>query len=149
MSESTYNRLIQDRESEKLIEQELLVLHATELISRWMEEQRISKAELARRIQKSRSYVTQLLSGSRNMTLRTFADLAFALERKVELRGARRDQAIAKQPPLPFLRPVATSKPAKPRSRKRVSESKTGSRHAAASRKKGSAGKRAGKARTV
>lgn len=44
-----------------------------------MTEQGVSKAALARRLGKSRAYVTQTLAGDRNMTLRTLASFADAL----------------------------------------------------------------------
>ena len=55
-----------------------------------MEEQQVSKTDLARLVGTSKSHVTQLLSGSRNLTLRTLADLAFALGHKVEIRSLPR-----------------------------------------------------------
>lgn len=40
----------------------------------------VSKSELARRLSKHKSFVTRLLSGDQNMTLRTLSDIAFILE---------------------------------------------------------------------
>ena len=62
-----------------LLRQEELILEATERLASVMAEKEISKAELARRIGKSKSYVTQCLNGSSNLTLRTLADLFGAL----------------------------------------------------------------------
>jgi DNA-binding Xre family transcriptional regulator len=45
-----------------------------------LEDLDISKQELARKLGKSKSHVTQLLSGARNMTLGTLSDICFALE---------------------------------------------------------------------
>lgn len=53
-----------------------------------MQNEKVSRAGLAKRIGKSKAFVTQLLSGSRNMTLHTFADLAFALGHKIEIAPA-------------------------------------------------------------
>ena len=44
-----------------------------------MEQQGVHRAELARRVGKSRAYVTQSLSGNRNWTLDTLAKFANAL----------------------------------------------------------------------
>jgi predicted nucleotidyltransferase/DNA-binding XRE family transcriptional regulator len=66
-------------------EQERLVLEATDRISEAMEEAGISKADLARMLGTSRAHVSTLLSGERNMTLRTLADLAYVLGRRVEI----------------------------------------------------------------
>ena len=69
----------------KLEKQEQLLFDATELISRAMEQQGVSKSELAKRIGKSKAYVTQVLGGQANMTLRTLSDLAAVLGYIVEL----------------------------------------------------------------
>jgi transcriptional regulator with XRE-family HTH domain len=45
----------------------------------------LSKAVLAERLGVSKSHISQLLGGARNMTLRTFADLAFALGHRVRV----------------------------------------------------------------
>ena len=59
--------------------EEGLILEATEAICAAMEKRCMSKAALAGRLGTSKAYVTQLLKGNRNMTLRTFASIAFAL----------------------------------------------------------------------
>ena len=51
---------------------------ATEEILQLMDREGISKADLARELGKSKAYVTQALSGGRNMTLRTLAAFAWA-----------------------------------------------------------------------
>ena len=62
--------------------EEGLIMDATEAICEAMENRDLSKAVLAERLGSSKAHVTQLLNGSRNMTLRTFARIAFALEVK-------------------------------------------------------------------
>lgn len=83
---------------EQLKEQERLILEATEVISRCMQERGVSKAELARRVGRSRAYLTQVLSGSRNMTLRTLADLAHALDCRVTMSAKVAGGALAERP---------------------------------------------------
>lgn len=58
---------------------EELVYNVTEDILVKLEELDVSKKELARRLGKSRSFVTQILSGARNMTLGSLSDICFAL----------------------------------------------------------------------
>jgi len=48
-------------------------------IWRLMEEQKVSRAELARRLGTSRAYVTKLLGGNANFTLQTMTKVAMAL----------------------------------------------------------------------
>jgi transcriptional regulator with XRE-family HTH domain len=57
-----------------------MVRGASEVIRALMEDQGVNKADLARRVGKSRAYVTQSLAGDRNMTLSTFASFADALD---------------------------------------------------------------------
>ncbi len=66
-------------ENAKLTAQESLILEVTEDIWRILEEKNMNKAELAQAMQKSKAHITQLLNGSRNMTLRTLSDICFAL----------------------------------------------------------------------
>lgn len=57
-------------------------------IWRLMEEQRVSRAELARRLGTSRAYVTKLLGGNANFTLHTMTKVAMALGATVHLHVA-------------------------------------------------------------
>ena len=85
MSDTLFEREMQDPEMARLLAQEDLIEEAGELIARTMKERNITKSELARRIGVTKGYVTQLLAGSRNMTLRTFADLMYVMDEKVLL----------------------------------------------------------------
>lgn len=76
------------REYERLVEQETLIFEATELISELIEDYGVSRKELAEKLGRSKGFVTQVLSGDRNMTLRTLSDLAFALEHRVNVAAA-------------------------------------------------------------
>lgn len=68
---------------ERLLNQERLILEATELIHELLQAAGATRADLAERLGTTRGYVTQVLNGSRNMTLRTLADLAFVLGQRV------------------------------------------------------------------
>lgn len=67
------------------LEAERLILAASELILEMMEQNEVTRSDLAERINKSKGHVSQLLNGGRNMTLRTLAELAHALGGRVEL----------------------------------------------------------------
>ena len=89
MSDTLFDREIQDPEMARLFAQENLIEEAGELIARTMREQGIAKSELARRVGVTKGYITQLLAASRNMTLRTFADLMYTMDEKVLLTSTR------------------------------------------------------------
>ncbi len=85
-----------------------IVQGASEVIRALMERQGVSKAELARRVGKSRAYVTQSLGGDRNMTLGTLASFADALnaDAVVDLkpRDENRGRLVPKRPGPPTPR---------------------------------------------
>lgn len=56
-----------------------LVFTVTEDTLVAMEEANISQKEMAKILGKSKSFMTQVLSGNRDMTLKTLSDLCFAL----------------------------------------------------------------------
>lgn len=72
---------------ERLFAREELIFNVTEDLLVIMEDDGVSKAELARRLGKSKSFITQILSGARNMTLGSFSDICFSLgfKPKIEL----------------------------------------------------------------
>ena len=74
-----------DPEFRKLLAQEELILEVTETICDILENEKISRKELADRLGKSKGFVSQLLNGGRNLTLRTVADILHVLGYKVSL----------------------------------------------------------------
>jgi transcriptional regulator with XRE-family HTH domain len=60
-------------------QKERLATEVSELVSRIMREKKMSRAELAARLGKSRPFVTKLLRTGANMTVRTLADVFYAL----------------------------------------------------------------------
>lgn len=58
---------------------EELVFDVTEDILILMEDKEISKKELADRLGKTKAYISQLLSGSKNITLKTLSDVCHAI----------------------------------------------------------------------
>ena len=77
-SEAWITRQTKDPEIRRFYEEERLILWTTEEIAEAMVAHGLSRADIADRIGTSRANVTQLLSGSRNMTLRSLARLAYA-----------------------------------------------------------------------
>jgi len=80
---------------ERAFAREELVYNVTEDLLVILEDFEVNKKELARRLGKSRSYVTQILSGSRNMTLGSFSDICFALGFKPEINLPVQDEPVA------------------------------------------------------
>lgn len=86
MSKSFIDEWIEgSEENKKVFNQEQLILDTTESIWAEVEKRGWSNAQLAEALGKSRPYITQMLDGSRNMTLRTLADIATALGVHVQL----------------------------------------------------------------
>jgi transcriptional regulator with XRE-family HTH domain len=65
----------------RALNQERAILELTEAICDIMERDGVTRSELARWLGKSKGYVTQLLGGRANMTIRTISDIFTALGR--------------------------------------------------------------------
>lgn len=89
VARTDYERALADPSRRKALRAEELILEATEAITQMMERGKVSRAELARRIGRSRGAVTQMLNGGRNLTLTTLAELADALDCRVQVRLQR------------------------------------------------------------
>ena len=79
-------RVIPNAPSQPAQHVEELILAVAVAISQELERQGVNKAELARRMGRTRGHVTQLLSRGRNLTLASVAEMASALGRKVEVK---------------------------------------------------------------
>jgi len=80
---TTVEQILERPENRRIVEQEKLAIDVFELLCKTMEEAGVSRAELAKRLGKSKAYVTQVLNAHSNVTLRTLADLFFALNQRV------------------------------------------------------------------
>ncbi len=80
MFEDLNEKLKEDPELRKYHQREKLILDVTELIAINMEKKKINKTKLAELLGVGGSYVTQLLDGTTNMTLRTIADVFTSLD---------------------------------------------------------------------
>jgi antitoxin component HigA of HigAB toxin-antitoxin module len=76
---------LEDPEFAKLLAQEELILEVTETLCELLEKEKISRKELAERLGKSKGFISQLLNGGRNLTLRTVADILHVLGYRVAL----------------------------------------------------------------
>jgi transcriptional regulator with XRE-family HTH domain len=89
------------------LRREELILEVTEAIAAALEESGVSRSELARRLGKSKAFVSQVMAGGRNLTLGTISDIADALDSrpkfqldepaKASLRRVRKDRLVVRQ----------------------------------------------------
>lgn len=77
-NESWTARQNESDDARREYERERLAIWALDEISEAMEKANLSKADIARVLGTSRSHITQVFSGSRNVTLGTLSDLAWA-----------------------------------------------------------------------
>lgn len=77
----------ESKANKKLFARTALIENVTEDLMLAMEDLEISKTQLARKLGKSKSYISQILNGSRNMTLNSLSDLCFELniEPKIQI----------------------------------------------------------------
>jgi transcriptional regulator with XRE-family HTH domain len=79
------DEFLEDPEFARLMAQGELIMEVTETLCELLEKEGISRKELAERLGKSKGFVSQLLNGGRNLTLRTVADILHVLGYKVTL----------------------------------------------------------------
>src|SRR5436309_13312777 len=80
---STYEELL--AEDPDGLRQEELILDATEALARALRSSGLTQSELAARLGKTKGFVSQILGGGKNLTLRTLADVAGALGYRVQI----------------------------------------------------------------
>lgn len=67
------------------LERAHLTLSVAEQVRAELEAQNMTQRELARRLDCSDAYVSQMLNGTRNITLHTLADIACALGKRAKI----------------------------------------------------------------
>ena len=87
-----------------MLEQERVLMEATEEMCLLMEQQGISKSELAKRMGVSPAYITKVLRGANNFTLRKLSDAFFDLGHSVHI-GYRPLRSVAVPSPEAATRP--------------------------------------------
>lgn len=73
-------------EDKRLFAQEQAILEVTELVCKLMEEQGVSKDELAKRMRTTKGKIIKLLDGRLNPTLLEISDLLFHLNHRFRLK---------------------------------------------------------------
>lgn len=85
-SSKGFSALLGRLESSEGYELDALKVELCEQIYLIMEQEKVTKAELARRLQTSRAYITKLLQGSANFTIESLVKVARALECNVSVK---------------------------------------------------------------
>jgi len=85
MSLNRLERLRATHRGRRISERERVWVEATESLCSLMDKEKVSRAELARRLDVSPAYVTKLLSGTQNLTLATLADAFYELGRSLHV----------------------------------------------------------------
>lgn len=70
----------------RLLRQEELILQVTEVLATALQQCGMTRTQLASRLGKTKGFVSQVLAGDKNLTLRTVADIADALGCRVQVR---------------------------------------------------------------
>ncbi len=111
---STYEALLE--EDPRGVRQEELILEATEALARALRSSGLTQSELAARLGKTKGFVSQILGGGKNLTLRTLADVAGALGCKVQIQ-LRAEKARDGSSPIQDWSQQPTALAAAPKSR--------------------------------
>ena len=103
MSQRFYEKFVSKlSEEDRLVyEQEMASLQATELILRLMDEQDIKHNGLAKKLKKSKSNISQILNGTRNMTFHTFSSILYHLGQRFLPKSEPLHQPVNKPQPVP------------------------------------------------
>ena len=95
-NETLYETYIKDKEFERIMMQENLIMDVTENFCDILEREKINKSTLAKFMGKTKGYISQLLGGGRNLTLRSMVDLAFHLGYEITITLKKR-KSLKKQ----------------------------------------------------
>ncbi len=82
------------RKNRRELAEETLIVDVSEAIWEALEKERITKSDLAAMLGVSKARITKLLNGSQNMTLRTVADIADAIDWTVSVEFKKREREI-------------------------------------------------------
>ena len=79
------DKYLEDPEFARLMAQGDLIMEVTETLCELLDKEKVSRKELADRLGKSKGFISQLLNGGRNLTLRTVADILHVLGYRASL----------------------------------------------------------------
>ena len=100
MGETLIEKLTKTPEGMRLYQQERAIQELTDLVCELMDEQDVSRSALARRLGRTKGYITQLLDGRANMTVRTISDVFTALDRAVHFQEGPVSLTVSPSPTI-------------------------------------------------
>ena len=86
MANTVLQQFVSDPEKLRLFQQERLAVEVAELMCKSMQEERVTRSQLAERLHKTKGRISQILGGDSNLTLRSVADVLTALGKKLSVR---------------------------------------------------------------
>ena len=93
-----FEQYMENPENRRIFEQERVLVDAVELASTVMEYRGVTRSELAKRLDCTKAYVTQVLRGNQNLTLKTLADVFHALNCRLVLSAVTEAGVIFNRP---------------------------------------------------
>ncbi len=102
-AETLTEKLTKTADGMRLYQQERAILEVTELLCQLMDEQEVSRSELATRLDRTKGYITQLLDGRANMTVRTISDVFTALNRAVHFQEGPVSATVSPSPTITLV----------------------------------------------
>jgi transcriptional regulator with XRE-family HTH domain len=85
MVKAFFEEFLSDKESQKIYQQEGLIVDFAEMVHELMEQKGVKRKDIAKELDVSASQVTQWLDGTANLQLRTISDVLFALDSKLKI----------------------------------------------------------------
>jgi transcriptional regulator with XRE-family HTH domain len=94
MTKTYAEQFVSDPVKLRFYERERAIEAVTNRVCELMDEQGVNRTELARRLGKSNGWITQLLDGEKNKTVRTLSDVFVALGRSLNFYDGQLAQGI-------------------------------------------------------
>jgi len=94
MGDNSFIELLRRAEQGETYWVERAILDFTENLVSLMEEKGVSKAELARRIEKSPAYITKVMRGNTNFTIESMVRLVRAVDGQLCIRATHQDRDV-------------------------------------------------------
>ena len=79
VNKNLYDKFLENEDFRKLAAQEDFIMDVTESFHELLQRENISKTSLAKLTGKTKGFISQILNGGRNLTLRSISDLAYAV----------------------------------------------------------------------